>query len=164
MTTRGYIRYVRADGPTRRAAAKISHDAGPGQVGDRIAELRRGEEFNTPHGYAAAHVLADPAALHELDRRLLDPAAPVPGNFTWAYEVIIDGPFLSEWQVRVARDFVPENDEWPLDGPASTILPLLRELRTQRDVTTAFRGLVGAYDDPDHSVGEFVTEAGGGQR
>lgn len=164
MATRGYIRYVSADGPTRRAAAKISHDAGPWQVVDRIDELRRGEEFNTPHGYAAAHVLGDEAGLDELDRHLLDPAAPVPGNFTWAYEVIIDGPHLSEWQVRVSRDGVPENDEWQLDGPASTVLPALRYLGTQRDVTAGFRGLAAAYDDPAHSVGEFVAEAGGGKR
>lgn len=169
MTTRGYIRYVReserrdGDVVTRRAAAKISADAHPARVATRIAALREDQPYETPTGYAAAHAVGDSATVDELDRSLLDPSAPVPGACSWSYEVVLDARHLSDWQVRVSRHGPPSSDDgWALDGPASIVLPALRQTESAREPTQAFLGLAARHDAPDQSLLDVVDADAGG--
>jgi len=169
MSTRAYVRYVSArespptgDGrtaklATRAAAATISHDGYPSHILPEIADLRTDDTATRPYGYVASHLVAaaggQKLGAPELQKRLCDPSAPAPGDCLWSYEVVVEGPYLNDWQLRVSYGTPPNNGEWDLEATLREAIPLLRDVRG-RD---GFYGVCAQLD----GRGDHATTEGG---
>jgi len=169
MSTRAYVRYVSAresettdddsttELTTRRAAVRLNHGGDPSHILPQIAELRDDDTATRPYGYVASHVVAavggQKLGVTELQKRLCDPSAPAPQNCLWSYEIVVEGPYLTDWQLRVSLGTPPNNGEWDLDAPLGDALPLLRDV-SGRD---GFLGVCAQLDDgadADHAAPE----------
>lgn len=153
MSTRAYVRYVADFGDhTERAAVRMSHDGSPTRVIDEIAILRQDDDLARPIGYAAAQAFGgDTGSVEQIETALLDADAPVRFGPDWSYEVIVEGPYLTDWQVRVSRDDPPSDPaEWTIDAPLGSIYDDVRRVNT----ADGLHAIAAEYEDQQIAVGE----------
>ena len=134
MSTRGYVRFVADYGDfTETAAVRVSSDGWPAQLIDEIAALQQLDELERPIGYAGTLAFGgDTGSVSQLERNILDADAPVRFSPDWSYEVIIEAPYLTDWQVRVSTYEPPADpDDWAVDAPLGVVYDDLADVETQ---------------------------------
>jgi len=145
MGSRAYVRYVAqrpkgsatwddaTESYTESAAAHVSHDGWPAQLVDEIVALQEADDITNPVGYAATHALeGTEGSVETLQKWLLDADAPVRFHPNWSYEIVVDGRYLTDWQIRLTRGRPPADaGDWTIDAPLRVVEPELRGINDE---------------------------------
>ena len=133
MSTRAYVRFVADHGDFSETAAVYVHSDGwPAHLFDEIAALQQLDELERPIGYAGTLAFGgETGSVSQLEDYILDGDAPVEFCASWSYEVIIEAPYLTEWQVRVSTYEPPADpDDWAVDAPLGVVYDDLVDVST----------------------------------
>ena len=134
MSTRAYVRFVADYGDfTEKAAVRVSSAGWPAQLIDEIAALQQLDEQKRPIGYAGTLAFrGETGSVSQLERNIIDTDAPVQFSPEWSYEVVIEAPYLTDWQVRVSTYEPPTDpDDWAVDAPMGVVYDDLVDVRAQ---------------------------------
>ena len=133
MSTRAYVRFVADYGDfTEKAAVYVHSDGWPAQLIDEIAALQQLDELERPIGYAGTLAFGgETGSVSQLEDYILDAYAPVQVGPSWSYEVVIEAPYLTDWQVRVSPYEPPADpDDWAVDAPLGVVYDDLADVKT----------------------------------